>query len=128
MRKMRCSREARELAEAAVRTYPLKQAALERLRENQAELADRAAADQLARLDRACAKLEVEIGLCEAELHTFDGALALLDDEERLVDERMLIAPIRDAAGELSEELCVEIATVYRRRQSALEKIAAYLP
>ena len=135
MRKERFSRIDRERAEAAVRAYPLKQAALKRLRENlirlrqtQTEFADRAAADRLAQLDRACANLEVEIGLCEAEINTFDGALALLDDEERLVVERMLLAPIRDAAGELSEALCVETATVYRRRQSALEKIAAYLP
>ncbi|MBR5519703.1 MAG: hypothetical protein IKU55_03190 [Clostridia bacterium] len=134
MRKREITREVRDQAATAVRTYPQKRENLRLLRENLAELRQtesvlkrRVDAAERARLRTTCAQCELQIKLAEAELKPLERALDALDSEERMVVEQMLIAPIRDAAGELAEQLCVEIATVYRRRKRALEKIAMYL-
>jgi len=49
-----------------------------------------------------------------------DKALAVLDDEERLVLDRIYIHRAKGAVGELCERLHVEQSTVYDRRDKAL--------
>ena len=51
-----------------------------------------------------------------------DKALAVLDDEERLVLDRFYIHRAKGNVGELCERLNVEQATVYRKRDSALRR------
>ena len=68
-----------------------------------------------------------QLGLCRTETRQVERALAELNAEERQVLTDMLIAPVPMAADHLCEKLNVEVATVYRRRQSALKKMAALL-
>ena len=68
-----------------------------------------------------------QLGLCRTETRQVERALAELNAEERQVLTDMLIAPVPMAADHLCEKLNVEMATVYRRRQSALKKMAALL-
>lgn len=49
-----------------------------------------------------------------------DKALAVLDDEERLVLDRFYIHQRKGNVGELCERLNVEQSSVYRKRDSAL--------
>lgn len=56
-----------------------------------------------------------------------DKALAVLDDEERLVLDRFYIHRAKGNVGELCERLNVEQATVYRRRDSALRRFTIAL-
>ena len=130
MSKISYPKELLERAETMLRTYAQKRRAL-RLLEETLELLRQTAVvagdPEAAAFETRCRELELRIGLAKAELLVAERMLECLDTDERLVVERMLIEPIRDAAGELSEALCVETATVYRRRRRALEKLAAYL-
>lgn len=56
-----------------------------------------------------------------------DNALAVLDDDERLVLDLFYIRPAKGNAGELCERLNVEQATVYRKRDSALRRFTIAL-
>lgn len=56
-----------------------------------------------------------------------DKALAILDDEERLVLDRFYTHPAKGNVGELCERLNVEQATVYRKRDSALRRFTIAL-
>ena len=56
-----------------------------------------------------------------------DKALAVLDDEERLVLDRFYIHQAKGNVGELCERLNVEQATVYRKRDSALRRFTIAL-
>ena len=56
-----------------------------------------------------------------------DKALAVLDDEERLVLDRFYIHRAKGNVGELCERLNVEQATVYRKRDSALRRLTIAL-
>ena len=56
-----------------------------------------------------------------------DKALAVLDDEERLVLDRFYIHRTKGNVGELCERLNVEQATVYRKRDSALRRFTIAL-
>ena len=56
-----------------------------------------------------------------------DKALAVLDDEERLVLDRFYIHRAKGNVGELCERLNVEQATVYRKRDSALRRFTIAL-
>ena len=56
-----------------------------------------------------------------------DKALAVLDNEERLVLDRFYIHWTRGNVGELCERLNVEQATVYRKRDSALRRFTIAL-
>ncbi len=49
-----------------------------------------------------------------------DKALAVLDDEERLVLNKFYSHRVKGSVGDLCERLNVEQATVYRKRDSAL--------
>lgn len=56
-----------------------------------------------------------------------DGGLAVLDDEERLVLDRFYIHRAKGNIDRLCEELGVEKASIYRRRDSALRKFTVAL-
>ena len=56
-----------------------------------------------------------------------DKALAVLDNEERLVLDRFYIHRAKGNVGELCERLNVEQATVYRKRDSALRRFTIAL-
>ena len=56
-----------------------------------------------------------------------DKALAVLDDEERLVLDRFYIHRAKGNVGDLCERLNVEQATVYRKRDSALRRFTIAL-
>ena len=50
-----------------------------------------------------------------------DRGLTALDEEERLVLQRLYLYPQKGAVSRLCEELCMEQSTVYRKRDQALE-------
>lgn len=56
-----------------------------------------------------------------------DKALAVLDDEERLVLGKFYIHPAKGNINELCERLNVEKATVYRKRDNALRRFTIAL-
>lgn len=56
-----------------------------------------------------------------------DGGLSVLDEEERLVLERLFIHPVKGALKSLSEQLNIDNTTVYRRRDSALRRFTIAL-
>ena len=72
---------------------------------------------------------ELKRRLREAQLWVaqVDKALAVLDDEERLVLDRFYIHRAKGNVGELCERLNVEQATVYRKRDSALRRFTIAL-
>lgn len=53
--------------------------------------------------------------------------LAVLTDEERLVLDRMVICPLQGNLDRVCDELGMERATVYRRRDSALRRFTLAL-
>lgn len=56
-----------------------------------------------------------------------DKALAVLNDEERLVLDRFYTHPAKGNVGELCERLHVEQSTVYRKRDNALRRFTIAL-
>lgn len=72
---------------------------------------------------------ELKRALRQAEfwVDAVEGALSILDPEERLVLERLYIFPGKGGLEWLCQELNMEQATVYRRRNRALEKFTAAL-
>ena len=56
-----------------------------------------------------------------------DKALAVLDDEERLVLDRFYIHQVKGVIEDLCRRLNVEKATVYRRRDNALRRFTIAL-
>lgn len=56
-----------------------------------------------------------------------DGGLSVLDEEERLVLERLFIHPVKGAMKSLSEQLHIDNTTVSRRRDSALRRFTIAL-
>lgn len=54
--------------------------------------------------------------------------LSSLTEEERLILEWMYINPKKGVTMALCEELEVEVATVYRRRNKAIEKLTRAMP
>lgn len=56
-----------------------------------------------------------------------DKALAVLNDEERLVLDRFYIHPAKGNVGDLCERLNVEQSTAYRRRDNALRRFTIAL-
>lgn len=53
-----------------------------------------------------------------------DEAMQVLSPEERLVADRLLIYPRKGGAQQLCQMLNVEQASIYRRRDKVLEKLA----
>lgn len=60
-------------------------------------------------------------------LEIVDGGLSVLVDEDRLVLEKFYIHPEKHAAERLSGDLCVDVKTVYSRKDRALRKFTIAL-
>lgn len=56
-----------------------------------------------------------------------DGGLAVLSDEDRLVLDRFYIRPMRGNVDRLCDELAVEKAAVYKRKEKALRRFTVAL-
>ena len=56
-----------------------------------------------------------------------DGGLAVLSDEDRLVLDRFYIHPMRGNVDRLCDELAVEKAAVYKRKEKALRRFTVAL-
>ena len=65
-----------------------------------------------------------EYGVQRQAVEIMDVALQVLTPEERLVAERLLIHPQRGAVQQLCQILNLEQASIYRRRDSVLTKLA----
>ena len=65
-----------------------------------------------------------EYGVQRQAVEIMDVALQVLTPEERLVAERLLIHPQRGAVQQLCQILNLEQASIYRRRDRVLEKLA----
>lgn len=76
--------------------------------------------DEVVRQLRALPKLR-------AELDRIETALDTLTEDEREIIEKMMVNPRPGAGDKLCEILCVELATVYRRRNKALKKLGNFL-
>lgn len=84
-------------------------------------------AETVEKLETEIRRNAVSLQLRRLEAASVEAAMGRLTGEERRVLERMLLDPTPYAADALCEELCVETATVYRRRKAALEKLSRYL-
>ena len=56
-----------------------------------------------------------------------DGGLAVLSDEDRLVLERFYIHPMRGNVDRLCDDLAIEKAAVYKRKEKALRRFTVAL-
>lgn len=63
----------------------------------------------------------------KAWVEMVDAGLRVLNEEERLVLDRMLICPLHGNLDRVCDELGMERATVYRRRDAALRKFTLAL-
>lgn len=72
-------------------------------------------------------ELERRLAATEVYVSGIEAALQALTEEERLVLDRFYIHPQRGNADKLCEELCVERASVYRRKDQALRRFTMAL-
>lgn len=72
-------------------------------------------------------ELERTLKQAKAWVKMVDAGLEVLDDEERLVLDRFYIHRAKGNVDRLCEELNVEKATVYRRRDAALRQFTLAL-
>lgn len=72
---------------------------------------------------------ELKIALAQAQcwVARVDRGLAALNEEERLILEYLYIAPVKGNLDRLCERLCVEQASVYRKRDKALRRFTLAL-
>lgn len=112
---------AKEIAQL-LKEYPILRATAENL-EQQLTYKKSAGIDP-AELDALSRKLTETRFL----LDQLNRGLSALTDEERLVLDRMYINPKKGMTMALCEALEVEVATVYRRRNKALEKLTRAMP
>ena len=56
-----------------------------------------------------------------------DGGLAVLSDEDRLVLDRFYIHPMRGNVDRLCDDLAIEKAAVYKRKEKALRRFTVAL-
>ena len=77
----------------------------------------------LPRLCREAESLENRLGTLRGQVAVLENALESLSWEEREIIEKMIVNPTRGAGDKLCEMLCVELPTVYRRRNKALQKL-----
>ena len=77
-------------------------------------------------LDRQQA-LEQRLAMTKAYVAGVEAALDALTEEEKLILDRFYIHPARGNAGRLCEELCMERANVYRRKDQALRRFTMAL-
>lgn len=84
--------------------------------------------DRLINLIVRKSKIESSLRRASDSVGAVEAAMLILDDEERHVLDMFYITPAKGNVFRLCEDLCVEQATVYRRRDTALRKytIARY--
>ena len=77
-----------------------------------------------AMLNNIVTRAELERQLEQARIwcSTVESALSVLTEQERLVLDRFYIHPARGNLERLCEELGVEVAAVYRKRDAALHR------
>ena len=75
------------------------------------------------RLEKRLRQLEEQ----RAAVQTMDEALKTLTPEERLVLEHLVIAPRSGSGEQLCQMLGLELSSVYRRKDRALQRLAAAL-
>ena len=82
-----------------------------------------------AMLNNLCRRQELERQLKQVELwcSVVEGALAVLNEQERLVLDRFYIHPSKGNLERLCQELGAEVATVYRKRDAALHRFTIAL-
>lgn len=68
-----------------------------------------------------------QLDVARQAVNIMEQALQVLTPEERLVVQMMIICPEENAVEKLCQLLCVECATVYRRREQALKKLQVAL-
>jgi len=67
-------------------------------------------------------RLNGNLAIARSKAARVDRGMAALDDEERIVLERMYVNQERDAVRRLCEDLNCEIAQIYRIRRRALNR------
>ncbi len=72
-------------------------------------------------------ELERRLEIAKAWVSGVEAALQALSQEERLLLDRFYIHPARGNVGRLCEELCLERAAVYRRKDQALRRFTMAL-
>lgn len=72
-------------------------------------------------------ELERSLRQAKGTVAIVERGLSVLDAEERLVLDRFYIHPARGNADRLCEELGIEKASVYRRKESALRRFTIAL-
>lgn len=74
-------------------------------------------------------KEELERNLDRAKIwvEQVEAALKVLDNDERKVLERMYIVREKYAADSLADELCIDVKTVYARKDKALHRFTVAL-
>lgn len=65
-------------------------------------------------------RLAENLSIISSKLNAIEGALAILDDEERLILDRFFINRTGNHIDRLCDELCCEKTTVYRKKDEAL--------
>lgn len=80
-------------------------------------------------LSNICLRQELEKRLADTKvwLAIMDAALEELADDERLVLDRFYINPHKGSVDRLCEELCIEKAGVYKRKDKALRHFTVIL-
>lgn len=56
-----------------------------------------------------------------------DAGLEILNEEERLVLDLFYIHPVKAAAERLAQELCIDVKTVYKRKDNSLRHFTVAL-
>ncbi len=72
-------------------------------------------------------ELERRLRMTEAFVSGVESALEVLDQEDRLILDRFYIHPQRGCADRLCDELSLERASVYRRKDQALRRFTMAL-
>lgn len=82
-----------------------------------------------AMLDNLCHRAELERQLEEARIwcSTVENALSVLTEQERLVLDRFYIHPAKGNVDRLCEEMGVEVAAVYRKKNVAMHRFTIAL-
>lgn len=100
-----------------LKEYPVLRATAENLQQQLAY--KKATGAARSETDRLCQSL-TQIRLLTDQL---ERGLSVLTEEERLILDMMYINPVRGVTMALCEKLEVELSTVYRRRNKAIEKL-----
>lgn len=68
-----------------------------------------------------------QLNKMRSQVERMEDALGQLNECERKIIEKMYIQPTAKASDKLCEMFDIEVATVYRRRNKALQKLGDFL-